>query len=409
MEQAESGTDDAEPNWRALFLNGLDDRDKLLLEEYISVLRNYKESKRKLNEAEKKRRAAHFQYVVQIKVLKNSIALKDAEIQSLLKKLKSLHGDHAETIKSNESTTKAGIEATDEDTSKADLDAKDESKNAQHEHKRTLSEFLDVPIAKDAPAKEATSQGHTKLSSIEEYGDLKTNSVDENHAFSTIEEKIRGDIDELVEENMEFWLRFSTAFHQIGKFQSTVKDLQDELQKKNPSKQQLDNKPLEQLSEIRPIYKHLREIQTELTLWLEHSIVLKDDLLNRLSSLCNLQEEITGYSQEVHKEEEKELSACQAAKLQGEILNMKRENKKVANELQAGVKRIEKLQEEIKTTIQELDELGVKRESTNSHSRIPLRSFLFGVKLKKQKQRSSLFACVSPSLQRQDSQLPTPK
>nr|GMD94709.1 protein NETWORKED 2A [Ipomoea batatas] len=397
-EQDESGTEDAEPNWRALFLNGLDDRDKLLLEEYISVLRNYKESKRKLNEAEKKRRANHFQYVVQIKVLKNSIALKDAEIQSLRKKLKPLHGDHVETMKSNESTTKASVEGTDENTSKADLEDKDEKKKAQHAHRRTLSEFLEVPIPEDAPAKEeATYRESLKLSSIEECEDLKGNSVDENHAFSAIEEKICTDIDELVEENMDFWLRFSTAFHQIGKFQSTVRDLQDELEKKKPSKQQLDNKPLEQLSEIRPIYNHLKEIQTELTLWLEHSVVLKDDLHNRLSSLCNLQEEITRYSQEVHKEEEKELIACQAAKLQGEILNMKRENKKVENELQAGARRVEKLHEEIKTTIQELDEFGVKRESANPH-RIPLRSFLFGVKLKKQKQRSSLFACSKSGL-----------
>ncbi|XP_019155965.1 PREDICTED: protein NETWORKED 2A-like [Ipomoea nil] len=394
-EQDESGTEDVEPNWKALFLNGLDERDKLLLEEYISVLRNYKESKRKLNEAEKKRRANHFQYVVQMKVLKNSIALKDAEIQSLRKKLKPLHGDHVETIKSNESTTKSGVEATDENTSKADHEDKVENKKSKHAHRRTLSELLDVPIPEDPPAKEeATSRVSLKLSSIEEFGDLKANSVDENHAFSTIEEKIRADIDELVEENMDFWLRFSTAFHQIGKFQSSVRDLQDELEKKKPSKQQLDNKPLEQLSEIRPIYNHLKEIQTELTLWLEHSVVLKDDLQNRLSSLCNLQEEITRYSQEVPKEEEKELLACQAAKLQGEILNMKRENKKVANELQAGDKRVEKLQEEIKTTIQELDEFGVKRESTNFNSRIPLRSFLFGVKLKKQRQRSSLFSCL---------------
>ncbi|CAH9077020.1 unnamed protein product [Cuscuta epithymum] len=227
--------------------------------------------------------------------------------------------------------------------------------------------------------------------------------------MNSIEEKINTDIDELLEENIEFWLRFSTSFHQIRKFQSAVKDLQDELQKKRPNKQKLESKPLEQLSEIRPIYRHLKEIQTELTLWLEHSAVLKDDLQNRMSSLCNLKEEITRFSQEGPQEEGNDLSVCQAAKLHGEIIIMKRENKKVACELHGGAKRVEKLQAEVWRTLQELDELGLRRDNKSSQSKIPLRSFLFGVKLKKQKQRSSLFACVSPALQKQYSELPRPK
>ncbi|PHU20520.1 hypothetical protein BC332_11671 [Capsicum chinense] len=61
-----------------MFLNSLDDdREKILLEEYTSVLRNFKGVKIKLNDAEMKRRASHFQYVVQMKVLKNANALKD--------------------------------------------------------------------------------------------------------------------------------------------------------------------------------------------------------------------------------------------------------------------------------------------------------------------------------------------
>ncbi|CAH9097792.1 unnamed protein product, partial [Cuscuta europaea] len=266
--QDEYGADDGEPNWRALFVNGLDERDKLLLEEYISVLRNYKESKRKLNESEKRRRAAHFQYVVQIKILRNSLALKDAEVQSLLKNLSALNEEQAEALKSSESTTLPGFETKDDNTKRQEV------------HRKTLSEYLDVPITGADPAREgSTSREHLKLSSIQEYEDLKMNSI---------EEKINTDIDELLEENIEFWLRYSTSFHQIRKFQSAVKDLQDELQKKRPNKQKLESKPLEQLSEIRPIYRHLKEIQTELTLWLEHSAVLKDDLQNRLSSLCNL-------------------------------------------------------------------------------------------------------------------------
>ncbi|VFQ98501.1 unnamed protein product [Cuscuta campestris] len=393
VEQDELGAEDVEPNWRAMFLNGLDDRDKLLLEEYIMVLRNYKESKRKLNESEKKRRAAHFQYVVQMKILRNSITLKDAEIQALLIKLNSLNGEQAEAPRSSEMSTKPGFETKDENTKRQEV------------HRKTLSELLDISLPGVDPTREGAIS-HLKMSSIEEYEDLKMDSIDENHHFSTIEEKIHTDIDELLEENMEFWLRFSTSFHQIRKFQSSVKDLQDELQRKRVNIQKMDTKPLEQLSEIRPIYRHLKEIQTELTLWLEHSAVLKDDLQNKLSSLCNLKEEITRFSKEGPKSE---LSTYEAAKLQGEVLIMKRENKKVACELHTGAKRVERLQAEIRRTLQELDELGLKRENKSYQNRIPLRSFLFGVKLKKQKQRSSLFACVSPALQKQYSELTRPK
>jgi len=55
-----------QPNWRQMFLNGLDDREKILLEEYTSVLRNYKDVRVKLNDVEKKNRDSIFELALQV-------------------------------------------------------------------------------------------------------------------------------------------------------------------------------------------------------------------------------------------------------------------------------------------------------------------------------------------------------
>ncbi|KAK3030745.1 hypothetical protein RJ639_036549 [Escallonia herrerae] len=60
MEEQPSSDEGGEPDWRQLFLNGLEDREKMLLQEYTSILRNFKEVKKKLTEVEKKNRASLF-------------------------------------------------------------------------------------------------------------------------------------------------------------------------------------------------------------------------------------------------------------------------------------------------------------------------------------------------------------
>uniref|UniRef100_K4BU73 NAB domain-containing protein n=1 Tax=Solanum lycopersicum TaxID=4081 RepID=K4BU73_SOLLC len=366
-EQHESGTEDDQPNWRALFLNSLDDdREKILLEEYTSVLRNFKGVKMKLNDEEKKRRASHFQYVVQMKVLKNANALKDAQILSLQHRLNSLQSKDVETINFNEMPKEATFQAA---------DMRQESTAPED---RRISDFG------------------------EDSRDIKVTDVDETHSFTTVEEKVRMDIDDLLEENIELWLRFSTSFHQLHKFQTSVQDLQDEINKVREERKQDTGLPQSLLSGIRPIYRHLREIHTELTLWLDHNAVLKDDLQNRLSSLSNILDVITRLSRS--KDNEPVLNAYQAAKFQGEILNMKQENNKLAGELEVGIECIRKLQNEIQSTLSNLDEeLGLKKQPARPRSKIPLRSFLFGVKLKRQ--RPSIFSCVNPALQKQYSDL----
>lgn len=83
---------------------------------------------------------------------------------------------------------------------------------------------------------------------------------------------------------------------------------------------------------------------------------------------------------------------------------MKQENNQVAQKLKIGLERVQELQNEISKTISTLGEqLGVsissteKKKSSKSssiRSKVPLKSFLFGGKLKKPKQ--SLFHCMTP-------------
>ncbi|KAJ8551120.1 hypothetical protein K7X08_000490 [Anisodus acutangulus] len=385
-EQDESGTVDDQPNWRELFLNSLDDdREKILLEEYTSVLRNFKGVKMKLNDAEKKRRASHFQYVVQMNVLKNANALKDAQILSLQHRLNSLQSKDVKTTNFNEIPKEVTLQTAEV--------------QSRHYEEKTLPEFSDKSLT------HSTAPENTRILDIgEDGGDIKVTDVDETHSFTTVEEKVRMDIDDLLEENIESWLRFSTSFNQLHKFQTSFQDLQAEINKVKEECKQDTGQPQSLLSGIRPIYRHLREIKTELTLWLDHNAVLKDDLQNRLSSLSNILDVITRLSRSGFKENDPVLNSYQAAKFQGEILNMKQENNKLAGELEVGFECIWKLQDEIRSTLSNLDEeLGLKNQPTRPQSRIPLRSFLFGVKLKKK--RSSIFSCVNPALQKQYSDL----
>ncbi|XP_058224141.1 protein NETWORKED 2A-like [Rhododendron vialii] len=371
--------DENQPNWRELFPNGLDDRETILLQRYTLVLRNYKEAKKKLGDIEKEKHESLFKSAVQINELKNANDLKDAEIQCLHKKL---------NLCLNETPDASLI------------------MEGEEGEKRVISDQNQVSDLPD----EQKVESHDRKG---EEGEKRVMSVDELHSVSTVEEKFRSDIDGLLEENIEYWLRFSSSFHQIQKFQTSVEDLQEELTKLRESKKQegssSKSRSAMNSSDVGPIYTHLREIETELALWLEHNSLLEDDLHNRLSSLSTIHEQILRVSSAGSKEEEETLlSSYQAAKFQGEVLNMKQENNKVGYKLQEGLDRVKELQSEIAKTLEDLEEeFGLKtkeRKSSSSRSRIPLRSFLFGVRLRKQKP-SSLFQCMSPALQKQYSDL----
>ncbi|KAL9234738.1 hypothetical protein vseg_009571 [Gypsophila vaccaria] len=396
-------------NWRHLYMNNLEDREKILVEEYTIILRDYKGMKMKLSEMEKQHRDSIFELASHVKELRNIIAAKDEEILMLRKQLSDLqaggHGRSQTLLKEDEDMEKKTGNKKDDE-----LDTDNDS-----DRKPLFHHLYD----RDAIIKQ-TSENEKKLIIIKEAGEkrVKLNLVAKTMPGSRTEGRIRAELDNLLEANLDFWLRFSTAFHQIQKFQTSIRDLQEELAKLKASQKRQGSEAPQQFgkSDARPLYKHFREIQTELTLWLEHSAVFQEELKSRFSSLNNIQDEISKLSGAKSKEEH-ELSDYQAAKFQGEVLNMKQENSKVAEELQAGIHRVRSLKLDVEKALAKLDKEFSLSESKSRHSvknpsskpRIPLHSFLFGVRLKRQKQKpqpQSFFACVNPTIPKDLSLLP---
>eukprot|EP00257_Ricinus_communis_P023676 XP_015583726.1 protein NETWORKED 2D [Ricinus communis] len=347
---------DDEPDWKHLFTNGMGNREKFLLTEYTTALRNFKDVKKKLGEAEMNNADGHkkgddlFDITLQLRELKSANAKKDEQIKLLRQKLS----------------------------------------------------LLQTSLGEDHESEKSTLTESSKIESM---------ILMDQSEMSKMEEKFRSNIDEVLEENLDFWLRFSSTFHQIQKFETEIKDLQSELVKLEEKKKKQDgstNQKFSLKSDAKPLYKHLREIHTELAVWLEKSALLKDELKSRFSSLCDIQEEITSALKESAEDDDFTFTSYQAAKFQGEILNMKQENNKVADELQAGLDHVTTLQLEVEKTLAKLNDefklSGSKNQSniqlqhSDSRSRVPLRSFIFGIKPKRQ--RHSIFSCVHPVLQR---------
>ncbi|GAB4848796.1 hypothetical protein Ancab_003589 [Ancistrocladus abbreviatus] len=361
-----------EPNWQQMFMNGLEGKEKVLLAEYTSVLRNYKDMKKRLSELEKKSQDNLSELVVQLKELKGANAMKDEEIQTLRQKM--------------------GI-----------LQKRLEEYKNMKEIKEVELDARNAPLEKDDE-------------------DIKLMIMNQSRELSPAEEKLRAHIDEILEENLDFWLRFSTSFHQIQKYQTTIQDLQkesakveeNEKKKKEGSSSSSQSDPTLK-SDARAIYKHLGEIQTKLTVWSEQSVQLKEELQRRFSQLCHIQEEITRALNDGAEADDMKFTSFQAAKFQGEVLNMQQENNKVADELQAGMDHVTNLQLEVERTLTRMnEELGLsasgsesngEMRNSGSRNRVPLHSFIFGVKPKKQKQ--SILSCVHPALHRKYQQLRT--
>ncbi|XP_020225087.1 kinase-interacting protein 1 [Cajanus cajan] len=352
--QEQRRTREDEYDWQEL-LNGMRDREQTLLAEYNNALQNYDEMKNKLAEIEKKNQDVLFESSLQLKELKTANALKDEEIRLLRQKLgflqKSLEG-------------KEGTE---------DL--------------RDLTSVQPPPEPNDIE----------ELLKIEE----------PESTTSAIEENFRMSIDELLEENLDFWLKFSTSFTGIQKFETTIKDLLSEvkrIEEKWKSSEGSSSAKYSLKSDARPLSKHLSEILNELTMWLENSALLKEELQCRFTSLCKIQEEITTALKASAEDDDFKFTSYQAAKFQGEVLNMKQENHRVADELQAGLDLVTTLQLDGEKALAKLNERFGLSSSTksqrpsDSQNSVPLRSFIFGVKPKKQKQ--SIFSCMTPGMNR---------
>ncbi|TYJ47077.1 hypothetical protein E1A91_A02G162900v1 [Gossypium mustelinum] len=349
---------EGEPDWKQLFMKGMEN----------TMLSNHKDTKQQLVEVETNNQNSLFEITLQLKELKSSNATKDEEIQSLRREL---------------SLCRTG--------------PNDNNNTDQYAGPRPSS---DMPIV--------TETSLNSPSRKEQNEDIGVMLSDQPQPISEIEENFRINIDELLNENLEFWYRFSTVFQELPKFNTGVKDLQAEISKLDERQKQDGNSTGKSLliSDVRPLYKHLGEVQTELNSWVERSLLLKDELKSRFSSLCDIEEEITQALKASAADDEIRFTSYQAAKFQGEILNMKQENNKVGKELEAGLDNARTLQLEIERTLEILiDDWELSRSKANrsgqlphsdSRSRIPLRSFIFGVKPKKQK--TSIFSCVHPAM-----------
>ncbi|XP_010519175.1 PREDICTED: protein NETWORKED 2C [Tarenaya hassleriana] len=329
----QSSETEEEPFLQQLLSHGMEDREKLLLTEYTKVLRNYKEAKRKLGETETK--------------LNNDNTMKNEEIKFLRRKLSLL------AKAKGESDDLQDIKATD---------------NQQ--------DLLFMLIGRE------------------------DNTENGTQPMSQNEQQFRTCIDSLLGKNLDLLVRFSNSIGQIQQLDTRIKDLQAEISNITEQNKQ-DGGTLR--SNVRPIYRHLKEIHTELSVWLEKNWLLKNEINSRSSSLSNMQDEITEALRTDSDEGEMRFTIYQAAEFLGEISNMKNENIRIADELQTGLNHITTLRLEVDKTLEKLNEEFALSETkdranfklSNSRTHIPLRSFIFDTKPKKQ--RLSFFSCMQPS------------
>lgn len=393
----EEDEEDRTLNWQQLLLNGMEDREKLLLAEYTSILRNYKETKRKLSEAEKRHEQHLLEMMAKIRNLKNAGAMKDEEILSLRQKLQFLEASQEKPD---------GYSAERRDPQLQAAGEKDEASPS------SLSTFF-------AELKDEGSGPEGLLAK-----EINLQVPDEPETGNAVEGRFRRDIDGLLEENLEFWLRFGASFQHIQKLQSAWRGLQAEIAelsdgRKTEAGGATGGAPSGSSSDgssdaVPALFTNLADLQTELLAWLDQNAHLKAELQCRFSSLCNIKDEMSRVLSDSAGAEEAPLTAYQAAKFHGELLNMQQENNKVADELQAGLDHVKALQAEVDRSMAGLRRnLGISPPAkTQPHyhfrhfsgrTRVPLRSFLFGAKPKPKK--PSIFSCMNPALQKQYSDL----
>ncbi|XP_068655232.1 protein NETWORKED 2D-like [Aristolochia californica] len=400
-----------DPLWQQLSFSRFEEREKILLTEYTSILRNFKDVKKKLSEVEIKNQETIFRTMAEVRELKSANAMKDLEIRSLKGKLNVLQNTD-ETSGSH----LIGIRKSERGRCHSKFDR---SRSWVPEPTTDYSNQSTPRNYKVSP----TQKLHESSEALPGEEEILLDVVDEPSSPSSIEEKFRRDIDELLEENLEFWLRFSASVHEIQKFQTSLQELKTICSKLKQTKKQSSSTnstySLEK-SEVASVDGSLRELQTELSNWLEQNALLKEELQSKLSSLTKIEEEISKVSTIGLEDEQMEFSSLHAARFQGEVLNIEQENNKVSEELQVGRDHVKGLQSEIEKTLIKLKQkFGASSSKTSQHSNfqhspslrnpvdgmsatgIPLRSFIFGAKPKKSK--PSIFSFVmNPTLYKQN-------
>ncbi|KAL2513205.1 kinase interacting family protein [Abeliophyllum distichum] len=63
-----------ELDWQQKLMNGMEDREKIFLTEYATILKNYKDVKRKLNDMEKKDLESQSDMAVRVREIRDTIA-----------------------------------------------------------------------------------------------------------------------------------------------------------------------------------------------------------------------------------------------------------------------------------------------------------------------------------------------
>ncbi|WOL08470.1 hypothetical protein Cni_G17223 [Canna indica] len=403
-EEAPLGGKEDALSFRQMVLSGLEGKEMILLAEYKLILQNYEETRRRLSVSEKKNEEQLLEMMALIEKLKNVIAMKDEEIRLLRQQLASLKTS-SNVIMEDTRHGHQKLEST--------LNSQMITQNSKPE---------DFVISKDINISTSKRESHVKFTeipgSLEE--DAHVDRINAPQSISHTEEKFRKEIDTLLDGNLEFWLRFSTSFHHIQEFKSKYDDLQAEIKKLG------DNKTAESSDsasgghagkpEVAPVAKRLRELKTELQVWLEQGELLMVELQSRISSLGELQEEISSAIKSKSESAEVLLTPYQAAKFHGEVINMKQENSKAASELQVGLYQVRRLQTEIEDQLSRLCEKfepfplesgsphgspHAHLEHSSSKTRVPLRVFLFGAKPKK----PSFFQRIQPVFQKQNTKL----
>ncbi|URE49318.1 hypothetical protein MUK42_14008 [Musa troglodytarum] len=373
-------------NLQQLILTGVEGKENILLAEFTSILQNYKETKRRLSEVEKKNEEYLQETMALIDKLKNDIAIKDEEIRLLRQPMApaknasftlhspsvkdSWHGQQKPEIASNSARIT-------------------EISNLQDSQ---MPEDINI----ESTAKGDSSVEFTELRSPPEEG-TNVQCIDEPKIITLIERKFRRDIDTLLDERLEFWLKFSTSFHHIQELKAKYEDLQTDISKLKDNKTSevtnIDTGDQSGKPDSSQITTNLRELKSELQVWSEQGALLRGELQRRFSSLCDMQDEISSIVKVNSESGEALFTPYQAASFQGEVTNMKQENNKVASELQVGLDQVRGIQAEIEEQLFKLYENFepfVSKSCPNddlehslSRNTVPLRDFLFGVKPKK--------------------------
>ncbi|CAN6326498.1 unnamed protein product [Urochloa humidicola] len=394
--------EDSMINLQQLLMNGLQDKEKVLLAEYTSILRNYKNTKRRLTEVETINQECLNEMRAMISELECANGMKDAEIRSLRELLKSLtyrdevRCGHRLNSTMSLSEKNGMIRGHRRTPSLLSVHQRAQSVSSIPSRKINSSSLKNIPSINYPKEPDASHDAVTNQESII-LEDLTSANVVEIDKASPLEEKFRRDIDTLLEENLAFLMKFSMSFQQMQGFQAKYDQLQADIRKLKANKDHTNDQPVK--SEMEATEKKLRELKIELQVWLEQYAMFKGELQCKFDSLCSIQAEIEGTMEmDADTKDGARFTSYQVAKFQGEILNMKQENNKVADELQAGSDHVKGLQKEIEKVLAEIlksTSLSGPKSSTTwrnapSKSRVPLRMFLFPAKKKKQ----SLFACV---------------